>query len=310
MTRQDRANRIDVWEHRSTSPFDVSADGDSLTLTGYASTFDPYEMYGGPATGGWIEQLDRRAFDKTLREKPDLHLLINHEGMPLARTKSGTLQLSVDSRGLKVTAQLDRSDPDVQRLEAKMRRGDMDEMSFAFRVKAQRWESTPEFKDDSEALRTITEVSLHKGDVSVVNFGANPTTSAELKMAMRALARRAQEVNAKRADADEDPTALLAALDATLDEACNLVAGIDRESLPAEVVQALDLLVAAELTVDELMDMLGVLDPDDMDQDDRSQKAPPVEGRRGMSVRDALTRQGLASPDGPMSVADALKLVG
>ncbi|ALI26568.1 Phage head maturation protease [Mycolicibacterium fortuitum] len=174
----------DAPEHRSI-PLDrveLRADASGqVTLEGYASTFEPYEMYGGPAAGGWIEQIDKKAFAKTLRESPDLMLLINHEGMPLARTKSGTLKLSVDSHGLKVSAKLDRSDPDVQRLEAKMRRGDMDEMSFAFRVKAQKWEATDDFPEDLYALRTILEVSLHKGDVSVVNYGANPTTHAEVK---------------------------------------------------------------------------------------------------------------------------------
>lgn len=167
---------IDVPEHRSiaASDFEIRANGDSLTLRGYATVFDsPYDMYGGPPNG-WSEIIDPGAFKRTLAEKPDLNLLINHEGMPLARTKSGTLQVSTDNRGLKVEAKLDRSDPDVQRLEPKMLRGDMDEMSFAFRVKAQQWSN-----DDTE--RRITEVSLHKGDVSVVNYGANPATSATLR---------------------------------------------------------------------------------------------------------------------------------
>lgn len=157
-------------------------DGNTLTLTGYASVFGkPYPIYGGPKEGGFNETIDRKAFDKTLAEKPDLHLLVNHEGLPLARTKSGTLDLSTDSTGLKVVARLDRSDPDVQRLEPKMRRGDMDEMSFAFRVKAQEW-------SEDETERLITEVSLHKGDVSVVNWGANPATSASIRSLMAALA--------------------------------------------------------------------------------------------------------------------------
>src|SRR5690606_18120990 len=141
------------------------------------------EMYGGPETGGWIEQIDRNAFNKTLREKPDLHLLINHAGMPLARTKSKTLDLSVDDHGLKVEARLARTDPDVQRLETKRRRGDMDELSFAFRVKAQQWGVAEGYEhlEDDLTFRKITEVSLHKGDVSIVNFGANTTTHAEIK---------------------------------------------------------------------------------------------------------------------------------
>lgn len=187
MKRNKRPTEIhDAAEFRviPINRMELRAADDAATeveLTGYASTFEPYEMYGGPANYGWIEQLDRHAFDKTLREKPDVMLLINHEGMPLARTKSGTLELSVDDHGLKVRAMLDRSDPDVQRLESKMRRGDMDEMSFAFRVKSQTWSATDEFPDDSQAHRMINEVSLHKGDVSVVNYGANPTTHAEVK---------------------------------------------------------------------------------------------------------------------------------
>lgn len=156
------------------SPFEVRAASDAeLVLTGYASVFDvPYDIMGGPPYG-FREVVDVRAFDVTLKSGPDLHLLINHEGMPLARTRSKTLELSTDSHGLKVRASLDRQDPDVQRLERKMTRGDMDEMSFAFRTIRDEWNA-----DESE--RRLIEVSLDKGDVSVVNFGANPATHTEL----------------------------------------------------------------------------------------------------------------------------------
>jgi hypothetical protein len=39
--------------------------------------------------------------------QPDVRLLIDHEGQPLARTKSGTLTLSTDDHGLHVHAPLD-----------------------------------------------------------------------------------------------------------------------------------------------------------------------------------------------------------
>jgi HK97 family phage prohead protease len=173
----DRRTLIDAPERRTiaATDFELRQIGDSLNLTGYASIFDnPYDVLGG-APRGWTEVVDRRAFAVTLANKPDVHLLINHEGMPLARTKSGTLHLDTDARGLLVKADLDRRDPDVQRLETKMARGDMDEMSFAFRVKKDAW-------SDDDSQRRLTEVSLHKGDVSVVNFGANPATSAQLNM--------------------------------------------------------------------------------------------------------------------------------
>lgn len=190
MTLRNRPVTLsDAPEHRNIAIDNIemrsAADDDNeYILTGYASTFEEYDMYGGPSQYGWIERIDPNAFDKTLREKPDLHLLVNHEGMPLARTKSGTLDLSVDDHGLKVEARLDKRDPEVQSLAVKMERGDMDEMSFAFRVKAQEWRAAPGFEEiDDQSYRTITEVSLHKGDVSVVNWGANPTTSAGIRSA-------------------------------------------------------------------------------------------------------------------------------
>lgn len=144
------------------------------TLEGYAATFgQPYDL------GPFVEQIDRRAFDRTLSLQPDVRLLIDHEGQPLARTKSGTLNLFADSQGLQVRATLDPTDPDVQRLLPKMRRGDLDEMSFAFRVPAggDSWD----YSDPQRTLRTLNEVSLSGGDVSVVTYPANPTTSVSVR---------------------------------------------------------------------------------------------------------------------------------
>ncbi|MFI6249039.1 HK97 family phage prohead protease [Streptomyces sp. NPDC051016] len=179
----DRRSLRDSPERRgiASGQFELrELSGGQLLLTGYASVFNsPYDVYGGPPYG-WTEVVDPKAFDTTLASRADAHLLINHTGMPLARTKSGTLQLSTDSTGLHVEAGLDPSDPDVQALVPKMRRKDMDEMSFGFRVKDDEW-------NEDYTERRLLEVSLHKGDVSVVNFGANPATSAQLNSASEAL---------------------------------------------------------------------------------------------------------------------------
>lgn len=185
MTDSRAARLAGVTERRQlpAREFELRAKGsDSISLTGYASVFDsPYDVWGGPSAGGFAETIDRKAFDVTLRGKPDVHLLINHEGMPLARTKSGTLKLSTDRTGLYVEADLDARDPDVQRLRSKMERGDMDEMSFAFRAIRQEW-------NGDETERRLTEVSIDRGDVSVVNYGANPATSTSLRSLLGALA--------------------------------------------------------------------------------------------------------------------------
>ena len=201
--KRDLDQILGAPERRSCSidEFELRGDADTLKLTGYASVFEaPYPVYGGASGGGWDEIVDRGAFDRTLAEKPDTHLLINHEGMPLARTKSGTMRLATDERGLHVEADLDRRDPDVQALQVKMERRDMDEMSFAFRVLRHRW-------NDDETERRMLEVSIHKGDVSVVNFGANPATAAQLRSLMAALAEDDEDARklVRKAVRDLDP---------------------------------------------------------------------------------------------------------
>ncbi|MDQ3107814.1 MAG: HK97 family phage prohead protease [Actinomycetota bacterium] len=162
--------------------FQIRAAGNnSLTLKGYASVFEyGYDIGGGPDRGGWTEVVDRRAFDQTLKQSPDVQLLINHDGTPLARTKSGTLTLSTDAKGLHVEARLDSTSPTVQVIRSAMERRDMDEMSFAFRTVRQ------DFDEDS-GVRRLLELNLHKGDVSVVNYGASDATSAQLRTVTEAL---------------------------------------------------------------------------------------------------------------------------
>lgn len=146
-------------------------DAETLLLTGYASVYEhTYDM------GWYVESVARSAGKRTLSENPDTQLLVNHTGLPLARTASGTLRLSEDDRGLYVEADLDPEDPDVKSLVRKMARGDISQMSFAFRVTADKWN-----EDFSE--RVIQAYSIHRGDVSVCNFGASEVTSASVRSA-------------------------------------------------------------------------------------------------------------------------------
>lgn len=187
------------------------ADDGMLTFTGYATVFDaPYEMYGGPSAGGWTEVVDPGAFRKTLSEKPDVQLLVNHEDLPLARTKSGTMKLSDDNTGLYVEASLDPNDPDVAKLAPKVERGDLDEMSFAFRTIRQEW-------DEGYEKRTLLEVSINRGDVSIVNYGANPATSFDLRSLL-----------------ESDPERALAELRSLRDGSPDLAARILAELVDAE----------------------------------------------------------------------------
>ena len=159
----------DVDEKRSIaySNLEMRAENDGKTLVGYAAVFDsPSEPL------PWTEFVKRGAFSKTLNDGADVRLLIDHEGIPLARTKSGTLALEEDDRGLRVEAELDPSNPDAARVISAMRRGDMSQMSFAFRTIKDSWSS-------DRSSRELREVQLY--DVSVVTFPAYEQTVAELR---------------------------------------------------------------------------------------------------------------------------------
>jgi HK97 family phage prohead protease len=163
------------------------AEGSTKALfTGHASIYNHgYEMYGGPVAGGWTEFVDTHAGAKTLSEKPDVAFLINHGGMTLARTKPGTLRLAEDQQGLAVDADLDVRVSAVNDLSILMADGNMDEMSFAFRTIRQVWlnaegEEVPWWDLDG-IERHIQEYSLHKGDVSAVNYGANDATFSTMR---------------------------------------------------------------------------------------------------------------------------------
>ena len=161
------AKPIDEKRTIAYSNLEVRAEGDGNTLIGYASVFDsPSEPM------PFIEYVKRGAFSKTINDGADVRLLIDHEGVPLARTKSGTLVLEEDERGLRVEADLDPSNPDAARIISAMKRGDLSQMSFAFRTVKDNWNS-------DRSVRELREVQLF--DVSVVTFPAYEETVAELR---------------------------------------------------------------------------------------------------------------------------------
>ena len=84
------------------------------------------------------------------------------------------MTLSEDNVGLCFRAELEPSDPDVQSIVPKLRRGDLSECSFAFRATAQTW-------SEDKTERSIRECSIHRGDISIVTTAANPNATASLR---------------------------------------------------------------------------------------------------------------------------------
>ena len=145
-------------------------DDAPIRVSGYAAIFGEETNIAGMFT----EVIERGAFKSAIERGDDVVFVINHEGLPLARTRSGTLKLTEDERGLFIETDLDPMDPDVRSIVPKMKRGDLDKMSFAFVPTRQEW-------DDSGDLpkRTIQDLQLY--DVAIVTTPAYEGTDIGLR---------------------------------------------------------------------------------------------------------------------------------
>lgn len=161
----------------ATAPIELRADegdGGDVKVGGYAAIFGEETEIAPHASWGWREVIAEGAFSEALKRGDDVVFLINHEGLPLARTSSGTLTLSEDERGLKIETELDPEDPDVGRILPKMKRGDLSKMSFAFRATVEEWDESGD-----RPIRTIKEVELF--DVAIVTEPAYEGTDIGLR---------------------------------------------------------------------------------------------------------------------------------
>jgi HK97 family phage prohead protease len=174
----------------STGPLEFR-DGDDgeVTVVGYAAVFDEETEIGSY----FREVIRPGAFKNALERGDDVVFLINHDGLPLARSSSGTLKLTEDKRGLLMETSLDTSDPDVARIVPKMRRGDLNKMSFAFRPDEETWVDREE---DEMPLREVLDVRLY--DVAIVTTPAYGGTEIGLRTFEQYQRTQSESCNKKR----------------------------------------------------------------------------------------------------------------
>ena len=146
------------------------------TLRGYAAVFNSSSK----SLGGFVEKIEPGAFKKSV-EGGDIRAFWNHNiDKILGRTKSQTLTLEEDDKGLRFEIEL----PDTtagKDAKISVDRGDVDGMSFGFIVPlgGDRWD-----KKSNPPTRTLTEVELI--EVSPVIYPAYPSTTVALRSAQRA----------------------------------------------------------------------------------------------------------------------------
>lgn len=184
--RAGKMNGMTNLETREfTTTLELRAEGDGNTFTGYAALFNsPSEPL------PFREIIAPGAFKRSLRSRNDVKLLWNHDsGQVLASTRSGTLRLEEDSRGLKVIASLPDTSTgrDAKELISK---GIVDAMSFGFTVPA----GGDSWSADGQT-RTLKSVRLL--ETSIVAWPAYSATSGTVAV-------RALDKVAARAEVDAD----------------------------------------------------------------------------------------------------------
>lgn len=170
---------------------ETRAEDTKRTLVGYAAIFDSDANIGGY----WIERIAPGAFAGTIAG--DIRALVDHDpGRVIGRTKSGTLRLAEDARGLAVEIDVPNT-TDGNDLWELVERGDISGMSFGFMVTKQEWDETQD-----PPVRTIHKVDLR--EVSAVAWPAYDDT----EIGKRSLEEhRSAVAAAKAAEIEEAPAA-------------------------------------------------------------------------------------------------------
>ena len=164
--------------------FQTREDGGEKYIEGYFATFQgAYEM------GVWgVERVDPHAFDETLSD--DVRALVNHDTtLVLGRTRTGTLQLMTDERGLFGRIRINQQDQDAVNCYERVKRGDVSQCSFGFEILDELREDLP----DGRKQWTLLKVRLY--EVSVCTFPSYEDTEVSAR------ARDLDEIKRRELDA-------------------------------------------------------------------------------------------------------------
>lgn len=278
-----------------------AANGDGLTFDGYAAVFDQPTEINSSLEGHFLETIKPGAFKKTLREKTPV-LMFDHGNHPVMGTMpiGSITRATEDHRGLRIQARL-HDNWLTEPIRDAIRSGAVSGMSFRFAAVAESWIQPKKSTDLPQ--RELREVKVP--ELGPVVFPAYSGTSASVRSAINAIAqddtlrsvlidvanKTPDELRAE--DDDTDVGALAQAIDAAIDEAID-------EFDNGNVDQGIALVRAADIAVDQLLDVLNV---PDADEDEMNSTALTGETREEQGTPSAAappsTADGAAVPDAP-----------
>ena len=157
------------------------SESDQLHFTGHAAVFDE-RTWIGPKRWGFWERVDRGFFDGVLGDPAAF--LVNHDPNIVLARNGNTMSLTTDDRGLVPDARWDPDDPEARMWAARVKRGDVTKMSFAFSVAEDSWSED----DDGEETRTLVRAG-QLFDVSLVTYPAYDGTDAGMRDAREVVRR-------------------------------------------------------------------------------------------------------------------------
>ncbi len=199
---QFEENRKNIWENKNNNNMEKRIytietrteereDGTPVVI-GHASLYDSRSEN----LGGFYEYIERGAFTPDLIEKSDVRALINHDqNLILGRSTSGTLRLEADEKGLRYEFSVPETSYGKDLL-VSMKRGDINQSSFAFTVQEDDW-STDE---NGNNIRTIKKINKLY-DVSPVTYPAYSEAN-DLTVAQRGLAIYKEKVEKEKEEKD------------------------------------------------------------------------------------------------------------
>ena len=184
--------------NRSFTEYRADEDGN---VTGVPIVFEqPTDI------GGWFEETiaSGAISEEVLR---DVAFFYNHDlnTKPLARTRTGKLKFSIENDSVHMTAQINRERSDANDLYLAIRDGDIDGMSFMFRIEGEEWTDL----DTDYPKRRITKIGYVQ-EVSAVNYPAYQGTSinARTNLSLDGDKKALDEARASFVDTNEDTLAL------------------------------------------------------------------------------------------------------
>lgn len=152
-----------------TAKVEIRSSDSEPKIVGHAAVFNALSC----DLGGFREKVQPGAFARTLAES-DVRALWNHNpDLVLGRRKAGTLVIAEDGHGLAIEITPPNTQWARDHMET-MRRGDVDQMSFGFRVKSDSFE-----KSSEGVVRTLHDIELF--EVSPVAFPAYPQTEIAVR---------------------------------------------------------------------------------------------------------------------------------